>query len=296
MYTAGFYMARGSGRNTASAAFVNTSAGKCCTCEFPTAAFQKILYASSPLRKNVDRGYVVEGYVVTDAVDVAARQGVGPTHGLSSAASSQTADAPLRLYRNVGKRTLDVAAVIVLAPLVAPLVVLLSFLIALDGGAPLFRQKRLGRDGRVFTILKLRTMVPDAERALRDLIRRDPGAAAEWKERQKLRQDPRVTRLGAFLRRTSLDELPQLWNVLRGDMSLVGPRPMMPDQRSLYPGHAYYTLRPGITGLWQVSERNDNTFASRAGYDEVYAAELSLKLDVATLARTVVVVMRGTGC
>ncbi|MEE4118526.1 MAG: sugar transferase [Paracoccaceae bacterium] len=233
---------------------------------------------------------------MTDTVDVAARQGVGATHGISSAASSQTADAPLRVYRDFGKRALDVAAVIALAPLAVPLVALLSLLIALDGGAALFRQKRVGREGRIFTIVKLRTMVPDAERALHDLIRRDPDAAAEWKDRQKLRQDPRVTRLGAFLRRTSLDELPQLWNVLRGDMSLVGPRPMMPNQRSLYPGQAYYALRPGITGLWQVSDRNDNTFASRAGYDEVYAAELSFKLDVATLARTLVVVMRGTGC
>jgi lipopolysaccharide/colanic/teichoic acid biosynthesis glycosyltransferase len=216
--------------------------------------------------------------------------------GRPSAAASHTADAPPRLYRDFGKRALDVTVVIVLAPLVAPLVALLFLLIALDGGTPLFRQKRLGRDGRVFTIMKLRTMVPDAERALHDLIRRDPDAAAEWKERQKLRQDPRVTRFGSFLRRTSLDELPQLWNVLRGDMSLVGPRPMMPSQRSLYPGRAYYSLRPGITGLWQVSERNDNSFASRACYDDHYAAEVSLKLDVATLARTLMVVMRGTGC
>lgn len=233
---------------------------------------------------------------MTDTADVAARQGVGATQGRSSAAASHTADGPPRLYRDFGKRALDVTVVIVLAPLVAPLVALLFLLIALDGGTPLFRQKRLGRDGRVFTIMKLRTMVPDAERALHDLIRQDPDAAAEWKERQKLREDPRVTRFGAFLRRTSLDELPQLWNVLRGDMSLVGPRPMMPSQRSLYPGRAYYSLRPGITGLWQVSERNDNSFASRACYDDLYAANLSLKLDVATLARTLMVVMRGTGC
>ncbi|RDC75200.1 sugar transferase [Rhodovulum sp. 12E13] len=217
-------------------------------------------------------------------------------HGRSSTAASQTAAPAPRLYRDFGKRALDLVAVIALAPLVAPLLGLLFLVVALDGGTPLFRQKRVGRDGRPFTIMKLRTMVPDAERALHDLIQRDPDAAAEWKERQKLRRDPRVTRFGAFLRRTSLDELPQLWNVLRGDMSLVGPRPMMPNQRSLYPGRAYYSLRPGITGLWQVSERNDNSFASRACYDDLYAAELSLRLDVATLARTLVVVVRGTGC
>jgi lipopolysaccharide/colanic/teichoic acid biosynthesis glycosyltransferase len=202
----------------------------------------------------------------------------------------------IRPYRDVGKRLVDLFAVLALAPLAAPLVALLSVMIALDGGAPLFRQKRVGVGGRVFTIFKLRTMVPDAEQALKDLVRRDPAAAAEWRERQKLLRDPRVTRLGAFLRRTSLDELPQLWNVLRGEMSLVGPRPMMPNQKSLYPGEAYFRLRPGITGLWQVSDRNDNTFASRAEYDEIYAARLSLWLDLKTLARTTVVVMRGTGC
>jgi len=201
-----------------------------------------------------------------------------------------------RVYPDVCKRWVDVVLVASSAILVVPLVLGLAAIVALDGANPFFRQKRLGRDGRVFTILKLRTMVPDAERVLAEIIESDPSAAREWRAHQKLRDDPRVTRIGAVLRRNSLDELPQLWNVLRGHMSLVGPRPMMPDQRNLYEGTAYYGLRPGITGLWQVSGRNGNTFASRADFDERYASELSLWLDLKTLVRTIVVVVRGTGC
>ncbi len=201
-----------------------------------------------------------------------------------------------KLYRDVCKRWVDVCLVVASAIIVVPLVLGLAAIVALDGANPFFRQKRLGRDGRVFTILKLRTMVPDAERALPDIIDGDPAAAREWRAHQKLRDDPRVTRIGAVLRRTSLDELPQLWNVLRGHMALVGPRPMMPDQSNLYNGTAYYGLRPGITGLWQVSGRNGNTFASRAEFDERYASDLSLWLDLKMLVRTLVVVARGTGC
>ena len=104
-----------------------------------------------------------------------------------------------------------------------------------------------------------------------------------------------MTRVGRLLRKSSFDELPQLWNVLKGDMSLVGPRPMMPEQTSLYPGRAYYQMRPGITGFWQVSERNQSTFAARAGHDTAYANRVSLVTDVSVLAATVSVVLRGTG-
>ena len=120
-------------------------------------------------------------------------------------------------------------------------------------------------------------------------------ARAEWDASQKLRDDPRITRVGRILRRTSLDELPQLWNVLRGDMSLVGPRPMMPSQRSLYPGRAYFALRPGLTGLWQVSKRNEASFAERASFDDDYYRRLSFALDARVLVATVRVVLRATG-
>jgi lipopolysaccharide/colanic/teichoic acid biosynthesis glycosyltransferase len=138
-------------------------------------------------------------------------------------------------------------------------------------------------------------MVPGADALLEYHLRKNPEARREWDETQKLKNDPRITRIGAFLRKSSLDELPQLWNVLRGEMSLVGPRPMMVDQRTLYPGTAYFDLRPGITGLWQISERNETSFAERAVFDNRYLASLSLSLDVSILLRTVSVVLRGTG-
>ncbi|MEO0915135.1 MAG: sugar transferase, partial [Pseudomonadota bacterium] len=123
----------------------------------------------------------------------------------------------------------------------------------------------------------------------------NPAARMEWNATQKLKNDPRITPLGRFLRKTSLDELAQLWNVLVGDMALVGPRPMMPEQVTLYPGHAYFQLRPGITGFWQISERNETSFSSRALYDSKYNAALSFGTDLAVLLRTVGVVVRATG-
>ena len=123
----------------------------------------------------------------------------------------------------------------------------------------------------------------------------NPAAKAEWDATQKLKDDPRITPFGRFLRRSSLDELPQLWNVLTGDMSLVGPRPMMPCQQGLYPGDAYYLMRPGITGYWQTAGRNRTTFAARAAFDAAYEAHVTLHTDVQILVRTVAVVLRGTG-
>lgn len=211
-------------------------------------------------------------------------------------AAARRPAATRRLYATVLKRALDVALVLVALPIVLPTVLILAVLVALDGHAPFFRQSRIGFGGREFTIWKLRTMVPDAERRLQQHLEADPQARAEWHTFQKLSYDPRITPIGALLRKSSLDELPQLWNVLRGDMSLVGPRPMMPDQRPLYPGEAYFVLRPGITGFWQVSDRNASTFAQRADFDADYARCLSLGTDLRVLAATVGVVVRGTGC
>jgi len=167
--------------------------------------------------------------------------------------------------------------------------------VALDGAAPFYRQRRVGRGGKIFHLLKIRTMVPNAEGILQDYLAQNPEARREWDRNQKLRNDPRITRLGCFLRKSSIDELPQLWNVLRGNMSLIGPRPMMLDQRARYPGTAYYHLRPGITGLWQVSDRNQSSFAERAEFDTEYYHTLSLKTDWSIFWRTISVVLRGTG-
>ena len=212
-------------------------------------------------------------------------KGAGPVESLAQP----------RFYRDSAKRWLDAVLVILAAPLLAPVVAVLALIVARDGGQPFYWQKRLGQGGRIFWMVKLRTMVPDAKARLEAHLARDPAARAEWDERQKLADDPRITAFGRLLRRTSLDELPQLWNVLKGDMSLVGPRPMMPEQCDLYPGTAYYRLRPGVTGFWQISARNSSSFAARAHFDAAYDQRVSLRTDIAVLIRTVRVVLRCTG-
>ncbi|MCV2881841.1 sugar transferase [Actibacterium sp. XHP0104] len=201
------------------------------------------------------------------------------------------------VYRNRVKRVIDVALVLMAAPFVVPVVALLALAVFLRvGGNPFYTQKRVGRHGETFTMWKLSSMVKNADELLEGYLDRNPEARKEWNEKQKLCNDPRITGIGAVLRKTSLDELPQLWNVLRGDMSLVGPRPMMPSQCALYPGFAYYALRPGLTGFWQISDRNQTSFAARAEFDSHYYETVSFKTDVSVLAATVGVVIRGTGC
>ncbi|MFC5567040.1 sugar transferase [Rubellimicrobium aerolatum] len=214
----------------------------------------------------------------------------------SAASTSGLSSAPGGIYAAFAKRLLDLLIVATVAGLVLPLVLVLLVIVAADGHSPIYGQDRLGRHGRVFRIWKLRTMVPDADRVLEAILSSDPEVRAEWDRHQKLRRDPRVTRVGAVLRKTSLDELPQLYNVLKGEMSIVGPRPMLPDQRDLYPGEDYFLLRPGITGLWQVSARHESSFAERARFDRRYAQSLSFRVDLAILLRTVRVVLTGTGC
>jgi lipopolysaccharide/colanic/teichoic acid biosynthesis glycosyltransferase len=200
-----------------------------------------------------------------------------------------------RLYSRVFKRVLDVTLVLLALPIVLPAIAVIAVLMSLDGHSPFYTQKRLGLGGRVFTLWKIRTMVPDADARLAAHLAQDEAARHEWNAYQKLAADPRITPLGHFMRKSSLDELPQLWNVLKGDMSLVGPRPMIPEQRSLYPGQAYFLLRPGLTGLWQVSDRNTSTFAQRAEFDTTYHRKLSFATDLRVLVATVGVVLRGTG-
>lgn len=198
-------------------------------------------------------------------------------------------------YARFVKRPLDILAVIALLPIILPVILILAFLVRRDGGRPFYSQLRVGRSGRSFRLWKLRSMVHDADKRLEEYLATNPEARAEWDSTQKLKNDPRITRFGRFLRKTSLDELPQLLNVFLGDMSVVGPRPMMVEQAQLYPGADYYHLRPGVTGLWQISDRNDSTFAARATYDATYARDLSLTGDISIIARTVGVVMRCTG-
>ncbi len=186
-------------------------------------------------------------------------------------ADVRAAPRPPQFYRTYVKRAMDIILVLVASlPVIAVVAMLALATFVADRRNPFYLQDRIGRNGRVFRMWKLRTMVPDADRIFDAYLASNPEARAEWDRTQKLRHDPRVTRLGDVMRRTSLDELPQLWNVLKGDMSLVGPRPMMVSQKNLYPGAEYYLMRPGVTGFWQTSVRNMSSFSERAMYDRQY--------------------------
>jgi len=178
--------------------------------------------------------------------------------------------------------------------LLLPVFGLIILLIRLDDrGQAFFCQHRLGKGGKLFGMYKFRTMKLDADKVLSDKMKREPELRAEWDNYQKLQDDPRITRVGRYLRRYSLDELPQLLNVLKGEMSLVGPRPILADQRDLYGSRfaEYIQVRPGITGLWQVSGRSDITFVKRAELDKAYIDFWSIGLDIYLLIKTVKVVL-----
>lgn len=199
------------------------------------------------------------------------------------------------------KRAMDVAVSIAVLVLGAPLLLLVALAIVIDDPGPaLYRARRVGRGGRPIVVLKFRSMRADSERVLARLLDSDPAAADEFRRTFKLRVDPRRTRMGGVLRRTSLDELPQFVNVLRGEMTLVGPRPIVADELSLYravPGgeRAYLAVKPGITGLWQVSGRSDLTYDERVRLDRRYVRERSLRRDIDILVRTPRAALRGDG-
>lgn len=183
---------------------------------------------------------------------------------------------------------------LLLLVLFAPLLLAIAWRIAREDGSPvLFGHYRVGRNGELFRCLKFRTMARDADEILRQLLATDPVARAEWERDHKLHDDPRITRCGRFLRRTSLDELPQLINVLRGEMNLVGPRPIVVHELRRY-GQTkfhYLSVRPGMTGLWQVSGRNRTSYEDRVLLDRTYVERQSVWLDCVILARTVPVVL-----
>jgi exopolysaccharide production protein ExoY len=200
-----------------------------------------------------------------------------------------------RLLYFRAKRLFDIAFTLAAAPFVLTIVGILALLIMLDGGQPFYSQSRVGKHGMIFRLWKLRSMVPDAEQALETLLASSPEARAEWDRDQKLKRDPRITPVGRFIRKYSLDELPQFINVLMGHMSLVGPRPMFPEQLSHYAGNDYFGLRPGLTGLWQISMRSNSSFGERAVLDTRYAGIMSLSTDIQIIALTSLAVYRGTG-
>lgn len=201
------------------------------------------------------------------------------------------------LHRNRVKRAFDFVGAVGLILFFGPLMLIVGLLITLDGGPAVFGHRRIGTEGRDFTCWKFRSMVVNAPEVFEKLIESDAEARAEWEATRKLRNDPRITWIGRFLRRTSLDELPQLFNVLTGDMSLVGPRPIVQEEVARY--HVcfpFYTrCRPGLTGLWQVSGRNDVDYGRRVQLDTAYLLGWSLWGDIRILLRTVGVMLSGKG-
>lgn len=196
------------------------------------------------------------------------------------------------------KRALDVMMAVVLLLFFSPLFALIAFTITLtDSGSIFYAHKRVGRNGREFGCLKFRTMVSNGDQALAAYLAVSPAARTEWLLTRKLKHDPRVTPIGRILRTSSLDELPQLVNVLRGEMSLVGPRPVMADELAHYGNRkqTYYRVRPGLTGLWQVSGRSDLSYEKRVDLDCQYVENISFSEDLKLMLRTIPAVLLAKG-
>ena len=216
-----------------------------------------------------------------------------------AAPSSKVNNPPQFSYRIHGKRVFDILIVFVSAPIVIPIIFLGWSVMFLSGGSGFFRQVRVGLDGKNFECWKIRTMSHHAEIELLDRMQKDPVLATKWQHTQKLDDDPRVTLFGNILRKTSIDELPQFWSVLRGDMSLIGPRPFTVDQKDIYDAdessQAYYRLRPGISGLWQVRSRNRGCFKDRIVFDAEYESRVSLGQDLRIALMTIRELLRASG-
>ena len=203
-----------------------------------------------------------------------------------------------RKSNRVMKRIFDIGATVCGGILILPILAIVAILIYIDSPGPIvFGHKRVGQDGKEFSCYKFRSMVPNAQEALETYLKENPAAREEWERDFKLKDDPRVTRIGKFLRKTSLDELPQLWNVLIGDMSLVGPRPIVRDEIVKYGDYIndFYLVPPGITGVWQVSGRSDTTYEERVLMDSWYVHNWSVWIDIVYLLKTVLAVVKSKG-
>jgi exopolysaccharide production protein ExoY len=196
------------------------------------------------------------------------------------------------------KRGFDIVVAAVGLLLLSPLFLMIALLVKCsDGGSVFYGHRRVGRNGELFHCLKFRTMVPNGDQVLAAYFSRNPEARKEWNATRKLQNDPRVTGVGAVLRKLSLDELPQIINILRGEMSIVGPRPVVADELEMYGGAADYYLksRPGLTGLWQVSGRNDVSYETRVAFDRHYVENWSLAADVRIILKTIPAVCLSRG-
>ncbi|WP_456397408.1 undecaprenyl-phosphate galactose phosphotransferase WbaP [Desulfurobacterium sp.] len=197
------------------------------------------------------------------------------------------------------KRLFDLTVSILLLPILLPVIIVIAILIKLDSEGPIFFvHNRIGKDGKIIGVIKFRTMYKDAQQRLEKLLAENEDIRREWQTYFKLKNDPRITRVGKFLRKTSLDELPQIFNVLKGDMSLVGPRPVVKEEIEKYYrdfAQYYYLVKPGITGLWQVSGRSDTDYEKRVRLDTWYVLNWSLWLDIIILVKTVKTVLKREG-
>ena len=232
-------------------------------------------------------------YVPSELIDISGSRSLRASVGTGVAPGSGRAS-PIERGIKLGLDLTIAAAALIL---LSPLLLAIAAYVKCDGGPALYAQTRIGRRGRHFPCWKFRTMVVGAEQKLHAVLAADPAAAAEWAETQKLTADPRVTSIGAVLRSTSLDELPQLLNVLHGDMSLVGPRPITDAEVDRYAGDivSYCAVRPGVTGLWQVSGRSETTYARRVQLDVRYVKNWSLLQDLSILLRTIPAVLLRRG-
>lgn len=215
-----------------------------------------------------------------------------PMHRISTVPKEQS------VFLRCSKRTVDISVSLIFFLVFGWLYLLLWIGVRITSGGPaIYSQPRYCRNGVVFKFYKFRSMVPNADVVLEEHLKRDSAARRQWADFQKLDKDPRVTKFGVFIRKTSLDELPQFWNVLKGDMSIVGPRPCMVSQKELYGKYwSYYcAVRPGITGLWQVSGRNKLSFQRRIALDVEYVENLSFLNDIRIFLRTIGVVITGSG-
>jgi Undecaprenyl-phosphate galactose phosphotransferase WbaP len=262
----------------------------------------RLASAARAVRRGDDNDDEIASAVVADSSGI-----VPGLHVVRGDASSDTAVLPMPLaegdYSSIiqstylAKRMFDIVGAVFLGLLLSPLILVIVALIRIEGQPVLFWHKRIGRNGRSFHCVKFRTMVRNAEHVLRHLLNEHPELRDEWTKNFKLRNDPRITRTGRVLRLTSLDELPQLWNVLRGEMSLVGPRPIVRAELLRYGRNAsrYLAVKPGLTGLWQVKGRNDTTYRRRVAMDKFYVQNQSILLDIYVLAATPAAVLRRNG-
>lgn len=209
------------------------------------------------------------------------------------------ASMPSKPIGDMLSRGLDIAICFTALAILFPLLLVIAGLLKLSSKGPvLFAHHRVGAGGKLFPCYKFRSMIVNSDAVLAEHLASDPALRQEWERDQKLRNDPRVTPVGKFIRRTSLDELPQLFNVLRGDMSIVGPRPVTLNEMRKYGryANAYHSVRPGITGLWQISGRNDTSYRRRVAMDVTYARKRNIGLDTMIILKTVPAVVRGSGC